>query len=136
MSKEAFLREFMQQVWNDKDLKAVEHFVHPEYQVHLDTADPWEGKTLSHETYKERLQFSFRSFPDIHFEITSAIEEEAHVSITWIMTGTNLGPIGDIPPTRQSIETTGHTIYHFKECKISGHTQVFDRKTVMRQLGF
>ena len=32
---------------------------------------------------------------DMNFEITSAIPEENHVAITWILTGTNLGMIGE-----------------------------------------
>lgn len=136
MNIESFLREFMNEVWNNKNHDKVEMFVHPAYTIHLDAADPWEGKTLSHEEFKERLSFSFNSFPDIHFEITSSIPEDNHVAITWIMTGTNLGMIGDLPPTNKAIKTKGMTIYHFKDDLISGHTQVFDRTKVMQQLGF
>ena len=103
--------------------------------IFLDTADPWEGKLLSHAEFKKRLEFSFNSFPDMHFEITSAIPGENHVAITWILTGTNLGEISQFPATNKSIKTNGITIYHFKENLISGHTQVFDRLTVMKQLG-
>ncbi|WP_172594434.1 ester cyclase [Mariniphaga sediminis] len=136
MNKEVFLREFMDEVWNKQSLNNVEKYIHNEYTVFLDTADPWEGKTLSHAEFKVRLKFSFDSFPDIHFKITSAIEEENHVAVTWILTGTNRGMIGELPATNKKIETTGVTVYHFKNSLISGHTQVFDRKTVAKQLGF
>ncbi len=72
----------------------------------------------------------------MNFEITSAIEDENHVAITWILTGTNLGKIGEYPATQKAIKTRGMTIYHFNDGMISGHTQVFDRITVMKQLGF
>lgn len=104
--------------------------------MHLDATDPWESKTLGYAQFKERLRFSFDSFPDINFEITSAIPEDTHVAITWILTGTNLGMIGGYPPKGKSIKTSGMTIYHFTDGLISGHTQVFDRVTVMRRLGF
>ena len=136
MSKETFLREFMEAVWNNKDFDKIERFVDPEYTIHLDAADPWEGMTLSHQDFRERLKYSFNSFPDMNFEITSAIEEENNVGITWILTGTNLGKIGEYPPTNKSIKTTGITIYHFRDGLINGHTQVFDRAAVMTQLGF
>jgi len=136
MDKETFLRAFMNDIWNKQSFELIEKYVHPQYIIHLDTADPWEGKTLSHADFKQRLKFSFDSFPDMNFEITSAIPEENHVAITWILRGTNLGMIGEYPATKKSIETTGMTIYHFKDNLISGHTQVFDRTTVMRQLGF
>ena len=136
MNKEEVLRDFMTKVWNQKRKDLVEEFVDESYQIHLDTGDHWEGKTLSHQEFKKRLDFSFKSFPDINFEITSAIEEENHVAITWILTGTNLGEIGGFPPTNKKIKTNGMTIYHFNGKLISGHTQVFDRNKVTRQLGF
>jgi len=136
MNKELFLRAFMEEIWNKKNFNLVEKYVHPEYKIYLDTADPWEGKTLSPIAFRERLTFSFNSFPDMNFEITSAIEDEHHVAITWILTGTNRGEIRELAPTNNSIRTNGITIYHFKDNLISGHTQVFDRVTVMKQLGF
>lgn len=126
----------MDKVWNTKGFDDVEKFVHPAYTILVDTTDPWEGKTLDHSEFIERLKFSFDSFPDMNFEITSAIEDEHHVAVTWILTGTNLGKIGGFPPTGKTINTKGITIYHFKDGLISGHTQVFDRITVMKQLGF
>lgn len=135
MTKERILYNFMDEVWNKKQLDKVEKYVHKQYTIYLDTADPWEGKTLSHDTFIERLRFSFDAFPDMHFKITSAIEDDNHVAITWILTGTHRGKIGDFQPTHKSIETTGMTIYHFKDNRINGHSQVFDRKVVAKQLG-
>ncbi|MFK8057046.1 MAG: ester cyclase [Saprospiraceae bacterium] len=136
MSKKQFLLDFMDEIWNKQLFDKVDKYVHPIYTVHLDAADPWEGKELDHSTFKERLKFSFDSFPDMHFEVTSAIPEDNHVAITWVLTGTNLGMIGGYPATGKSIKSNGITIYHFTDDLISGHTQVFDRMKVMQQLGF
>ena len=136
MNKESILRSFMQEVWNNQRKDLIEKFVAKEYVIHLDTGDHWEGKTLDHKEFIKRLDFSFDSFPDMNFEIISAIEEESHVAISWILTGTNLGMIENFPPTNKKINTKGMTIYHFQGNLISGHTQVFDRLTVMKQLGF
>jgi len=136
MTKTELLKRFMNDIWNNQQIEKVSDYVHSAYTVHLDTADPWEGKTLNHSQFIERLHFSFGSFPDIHFNITSAIEDENHVAITWILTGTNTGKLGEMPATNKCIETNGMTIYHFTNGKISGHTQVFDRMAVARQLGF
>ena len=136
MNNENILRDFMQKIWNEKDLNIVDKFVHTSYTIHTDTGDPWEGKTLDLEEFKVRLHYSFDSFPDINFDIESAISDGNYVAITWIMTGTNLGKIGGFPPTGKSIKTKGVTIYHFEKGKVCGHSQVFDRTTVMKQLGF
>lgn len=136
MNNEAILRDFLQKVWNEKDLNSVDQFVHTSYSIHIDTGDPWEGKTLDLEDFKVRLKYSFDSFPDINFDIQSAISDGNYVAITWIMTGTNLGKIGGFVPTGKTICTKGVTIYHFQNGKVCGHSQVFDRTTVMKQLGF
>ncbi len=136
MKNEIILKDFIQEVWNEKNFDAVSKYVANEYVIHIDVGDPWEEKTLNHEEYKVRLHYSFDSFPDIHFNIKYAIADGDYVAITWIMTGTNTGKIGDLPPTNKSIETNGVTIYHIINGKICGHSQVFDRVTVMKQLGF
>ena len=136
MTKEEILRTFMTKVWNQQRKDLVEKYVDTQYKIHIDTGDQWEGQTLDHEAFKKRLDFSFNSFPDMNFEITSAIEEENHVAITWILTGTNLGMIGNLEPTNKKIKTDGMTIYHFNGNLISGHSQVFDRNKVAKQLGF
>ncbi len=126
----------MQRIWNEKDFDSIAEFIDPEYTIHIDTGDPWESKTLSHKEFEVRLTYSFSSFPDIHFAIQTAISDGDYVAITWLMTGTNLGAIEGFPPTNKSINTLGTTIYHFKNGKVCGHSQVFDRTIVMRQLGF
>jgi steroid delta-isomerase-like uncharacterized protein len=126
----------MEEVWNQQLSEKIKTYLTSDYTIHQDAGDPWEGKTLSQDDFKDRLQLSFVPFPDIHFKITTTIEEETCVAISWVMTGTNLGPISGFPPTGKSIRTTGMTFYHFEGSLISGHTQVFDRKLVMRQLGF
>ena len=110
INKESFLREFVNEIWNKKRFDKVEQYVHTKYTIHLDNSDPWEGKTFSHSAFRERLKFSFNSFPDINFEITSAISEENHAAITWILKGTNLSNIGDNPTTNKEIITRGMTI--------------------------
>lgn len=136
MSNESILRDFMQKVWNEKDLESIPKFLASEYKIYLDNQDPWEGKTLTIEEFIKRLDDSFIPFPDIHFDIQQLIADGDSVAITWVMTGTNLGKIGNMPPTNKPIKTNGMTIYYFNNGKISGHSQVFDRTTVMKQLGF
>lgn len=136
MDNEEILRAFMQKVWNEKNVDCISQYVASEYTVYRDNADPWEGKTLNHDDFKARLNYSFNSFPDINFDIKMAISDGDFVAITWVMTGTNTGSIGGYPPTNKKIQANGITIYHFNDGKVCGHTQVYDRTTIMKQLGF
>lgn len=136
MDNETILRNFIQKVWNEKDFDSIAQFVAPSYTVYRDTSDPWEGKSLNHFEFKTRLNYSFHSFPDLTFDIKTAISDGDCVAIVWVMTGTNTGKIGDYPPTNRKIHADGITIYHFNDGKVCGHTQVYDRTTIMKQLGF
>ena len=132
MKNEAILKRFIQKVWNEKDFDSITKFVAREYTVYYDSSDPWEGKTLNYEEFAMRLDYSFDSFPDINFEIQSTISDGDNVAITWIMTGINNGKKGAYPPTNKTIKTHGSTIYHFTNGKICGHSQVFDKISVMK----
>ena len=136
MNNTATLKELIDQVWNKKEFSLIEKLIATEYTIHFDTGDPWEGKTIDNDEYIIRLHYSFDSFPDMHFAIETTVADGNFVAITWIMTGTNLGNIGTIPATGKAIKTFGTTIYHFNNGKLCGHTQVFDRTAVMKQLGF
>jgi steroid delta-isomerase-like uncharacterized protein len=136
MSNDQILNEFIEKVWNQQDFESIESFIDSTYEIYLDTGDPWEGKILDLATFKKRLKYSFDSFPDMHFDLQSTVSDGDHVGISWVMTGTNTGEIGELAATGKSICTSGMTIYHFRNGKIIGHSQVFDRVTVMRQLGF
>ena len=136
MQKDQIIRNFLQSIWNDKKTELIGQFIASEYTIHLDPGDPWEGQTLDHQTFLQRLQNSFVPFPDIHFKVVATLEEQAHVAVHWEMTGTNLGPIGQLPPTGKKIRTTGFTFYCFNNGLINGHHQIFDRSTVTKQLGF
>ena len=52
MNNEMILRDFTRKVWNEKDFASIVEFVDPEYSIHLDTGDPWEGKTLNYDEFK------------------------------------------------------------------------------------
>jgi hypothetical protein len=44
-------------------------FVASAYRIYKYPSDPWEGRTLNFEEFAMRLDNTFVSFPDIHFEI-------------------------------------------------------------------
>jgi len=133
---ESILRAFFQKVWNEKDFDSIVNYVAPYYTIHIDSSDPWEGKTLNYLEFAMRLDYTFDSFPDMYFEIQTLIADGNYVAITWIMTGTNTGEIAGFSPTNKTIKANGFTIYHFNGSQICGHTQVCNKSTIMKQLGF
>jgi len=132
---ELTLRALFDRVWNSNDLDAIDELIADSYTVYSDPGDPWDGQTLTREGFRERVVISRSPFPDLTFEVGIMVPGEDHVAVSWVMRGTNTGPIGEVPPTGKAIEAKGLTIYHFQGGLISGHTQVSDRLAVMMQLG-
>ena len=129
------LLAFMERVWNAGEIAAVDEFLGPQYTIHSDPGDPWDGQTLSVSEFKERLLASRAPFPDLTFEIGETVSAADRVALSWTMRGTQLGSMGGRPPSGRSFAVRGMTIYHFADGRIIGHQQVVDRLSVARQLG-
>jgi steroid delta-isomerase-like uncharacterized protein len=129
------LAEFMEAVWNQGDATAVDRFLGDRYVIHSDPGDPWDGKTLSRDEFKQRLITSRAPFPDLRFDVSETIADGDRVAIVWTMRGHQTGAVTGRPPTGRAIEVQGMTVYYFADGRITGHRQVVDRLTAGRQLG-
>jgi len=135
MTSEELVRTFMSRVWNSGDLAAVDQFVASQYTIHSDPGDPWDGQTLDRDTFRQRLLTSRAAFPDLSFGIEDAVCSPERVAIAWTMRGTNTAPMGGRPATGSRVEARGITIYYCDKGYVTGHRQVVDRLTVVRQMG-
>jgi steroid delta-isomerase-like uncharacterized protein len=126
----------MEQVWNNGNFSQIEEFIAPRYEIKNDPGDPWDGQTLNHTTFKERVLYSRNAFPDLHFEIQEMIEEQGKVAVSWLMSGTHKGDLPQLPATGKSFSISGMTFYYFDEGKLCGHTQAFDRLGFLSQMEF
>lgn len=134
-SNKELLIKLIDDVWSQGNLDIVEELVAPLYTLHHDPGDPLEGQTIDIATFKNRVQQSRNIFPDQKFHILEFICEENKIAISWNLTGTQRGEIpGILPATNKPINVSGLTIYYFKEGKITGHWQVFDKLGLINQL--
>lgn len=129
------LRNFMDRVWTAGDVAAVDEYLASNYTIHSDPGDPWDGKTLDRDGFKQRLITSRGPFPDLRFELEEFVEEGDHVAVGWTMHGTNTGSVAGRAALGRSIDAHGLTIYYFANGRITGHRQVVDRLAVVQQLG-
>jgi steroid delta-isomerase-like uncharacterized protein len=129
------LRLFMDRVWTAGEVDAVDEYLAAAYTIYSDPGDPWEGRTLDVQGFKQRLSTSRAPFPDLRFELEEFVEEGNRVAVGWTMRGTNTGSFGGRAATGRVIAVRGLTVYYFADGRISGHRQVVDRLTVAQQLG-
>ena len=128
------LTHFLQEVWTDGNIDAVDQYLAPQYSIHHDPGDPWDGKTLDITGYKERLKQSRAPFPDQQFIIQELLAEGEKVACAWQWTGTHLADMPGFPASGKSVAISGLTIYSFIDGRIAGHWQVTDRLGVYQQL--
>lgn len=126
----------MEQIWNQANFQLVEQLVSPAYHIVEDRGDPWEGQTLDHDLFVQRVRYSRNAFPDLRFEIQQMVEEGERVAAKWIMSGTHLGDLPQLPATGSAFSVDGMTIYLFKDGQVSGHIQVFDQMAFLMQIGY
>ncbi len=128
------LAAFLQDVWTDGDVDAVDQYLADHYSIHNDPGDPWDGQTLSIDGFKDRLVQSRAIAPDQVFHVETMVEEGNKIGVAWSWSGTHLGDIPGIAATGRKITMTGLTIYSFEGDRLSGHWQVADRLSVFQQL--
>ncbi len=129
------LREFISVVWDGADIAAADDYLASTYTIHSDPGDPWEGRSLTREEFKQRLMASRAPFPDLHFELDDVLAGVDRVAASWTLHGTQSVAMGPVAATGRVIAVRGMTIYYFEEGRIAGHRQVVDRLAVLQQLG-
>jgi steroid delta-isomerase-like uncharacterized protein len=129
------LKRLFEEVWNQGKLDVADELIAPEYTIKHDPGDAWEGKTIDHATYKERINMSRQVLPDQQFVIEEMVAEDGKVAVSWRFTGTQTGNLPAMPATNRKVNISGLTIYYFENDKITGHWQVFDKLGLLTQLG-
>jgi steroid delta-isomerase-like uncharacterized protein len=134
MPKDLVLK-LIEEVWNKGNLEIVDELIAPQYVIQNDPGDAYEFKTLDLSAFKQRVKFTRDAFPDVQFSIKDVLSDDSKVAISWFMSGTQKGDLPNLPAAGKKINVSGITIYYVVESKITGHWQVFDRLSVLAQLG-
>ena len=130
----ALLRAFIDDVWNEGRVDAVERYVAAQYTIHHDPGDRWHQQTLDLAGFRTRLVESRAPFPDQRFSLRDVIACEDRVALTWTWQATHRGDIPGFAATNQLVRMSGATVYHVDADKLTGHWQIADRLGVFMQL--
>ena len=110
-------------VWHERELDRVDELIAPAYVIRHDAGSPWDGRTLSREEYKRRVE----SYPGYRFEIVDMVADDSKVALSFRMHMPASAPSGS-GEARSVRETTGMTMFYFDDQgRISGHWQVIAR---------
>jgi predicted ester cyclase len=128
------LARFIEEVWNTGTIEASDKYIAPAYMIHHDPGDPWDGKTLDLQEYKDRVRLSRAPFPDQRFSIQDILANDDRAVMTWFWVATHLGDIPGFPATGRQIRMSGATVYYIRGGRFTGHWQITDRLGVYIQL--
>lgn len=135
MARKDRLAAFIRQIWSEGRVDAVDTFLAETYVVEHDPGDPWDGRRLTRQGFKDRLTESRAAAPDQVFTPVSMIEEGDRIAVAWTWTGTHAGDLSGLPATGRTIVMSGLTVYRFDgDDRLVGHWQVADRLGVWRQI--
>jgi steroid delta-isomerase-like uncharacterized protein len=128
------VQNFVQAVWNDRNLTALKDFWAEDCLNHAMPGTDNRGLNALRIYHKSFFDDFFFAFPNIQIEIVQQVAEEDRV-VTYITSqGTHSGAFYGMPPTGKSISTSAMRIDRIQDGKIAEHWSVSDAASLMQQL--
>ena len=124
-------RRIFEDVWNRKNLSAVDEIISADY-VHHDANSP---AASGIDGYKQFVNYYMNAFPDAHFTIDDAFTNGENEVTRWTVTGTHEGELAGIPRTGRRFSVTGISIGRVVNGKITESWNSWDALGMMQQLG-
>lgn len=126
-----FMRSFIEEVVNKKNLLATEELVDEDFIEHL----PFPGQGPGREGLKVALTAMFTGFPDMNWTVQEQIAEGEKVVTRFSWTGTHQGEFMGIPATSKRVEVWGVVIDVVKNGLFSESRIIMDTVGLLQQLG-
>lgn len=120
---------YANQVWNCKEIDAVDKFVHQDAVIHSLLGDYLGKKAL-----KEVVQAWLKGFPDLRVENTIIMSENDLVSIQWTAQGIHKGEFKGRKPTGKSVSYGGVTVYRIRNSQIIEYWAYLDMQYLLSQI--
>jgi steroid delta-isomerase-like uncharacterized protein len=128
------IQNFVQAVWNDRNLTALKDFWAEDCLNHAMPGTDNRGLNALRIYHESFFDDFFFAFPNIQIEIVQQVAEEDRV-VTYITSqGTHSGAFYGTPPTGKSISTSAMRIDRIQDGKIAEHWSVSDAASLMQQL--
>jgi steroid delta-isomerase-like uncharacterized protein len=125
---EALVRQWIETVWNQGKLEALEDFQSSSISNN--------GAPYSLEDTRSWHERTRKTFPDLRYEIEDLIPAGDKTVVRWRATGTHLGMLwGLIPPTRLRVSWQGMHVIRVEDGKIAEVWSVADFSPMLQQMG-
>jgi steroid delta-isomerase-like uncharacterized protein len=121
------------EIWNDGNLDLVDELYAPDFVWHVvDIGEDVVGTAA----FKEMVTSFRTAFPDIQVTFDEVLVAGDKTVLRWTMTGTNTGPLQDLPPSGQPVQLHGVAISHAVEGKTAEVWQHYNQLSMFQQMGY
>jgi steroid delta-isomerase-like uncharacterized protein len=127
----ALIRRFYEEVFNKRNLAALDDFYAPDHVDH--TLPP--GLPVGPEGTRQAIAMMLTGFPDLRITIEDMIAEGDKVATRFMTHGTQHGMFGSIPPTGKQVAVSTIEITRIAGGKIVEDWGLDDRLGMLQQLG-
>ena len=125
------VKDFTEEVWNKKNFDVFDKTINSDFKYN----DPVYPNVNSKDEYKAFISRIQTTSPDTHYEMIDIIAEAEKVVVLYSWTGTPVEEVGGVPPSGKKLEHKGVVIYYFDSDQIVKIWDVWDRYSVLKQLG-
>jgi steroid delta-isomerase-like uncharacterized protein len=125
-------RRFIEEVFNDGNLDAIEELLDPDWVTH-DPNMPEDPR--GHEGARQFAKGCRSAFPDLHISIKDQLAEGDEVATRWTARGTHQGEAVGTPPSGNQVTVVGMTIDRISGGKLVETWDSYDALGMMQQIG-
>jgi predicted ester cyclase len=126
----ALVLRYVEEVWNEHDLDAIDELVSPGYVNHAASTDEYRRGGA-----RRTWEWLLSVFPDHHFEVEDAAADGRTVAVRGTMVGSHEGELMSIAPTGKRVAAQQSHWFRVEEGKLSEHWAVRDDLGMLQQLG-
>ena len=119
--------------WNEDNLSLFDEVLSPEcVRHHVGISED----IIGIEAIKEYVTYMRTGFPDLNVTLDELILAEDHSIGKWTVTGTNTGPLGDLPPTGKKVKYYGIEVARIVDGKTVESWIYYNQAALFIQLGY
>ena len=125
--------EFVDVIWNKKDLSSLDLFFSPEFTRKVNDIEV----ATENVDFTANINLLFMAFPDLKLSVESIAAAENTVFVNWKINGTNTGVFGEHEATGKKVKISGMSRIDLnEESKIIYENVFYNELSLLQQLGY
>jgi predicted ester cyclase len=129
-ANKAVVLRYVEEVWNEHDLGAIDGLVSPDYVNHAATTEEYR-----HGGARVIWEWLLSVFPDRRFEVENVAADGQTVATRGTMTGTHEGELMGVAPTGEVVAAQQSHWFRVVDGTMAEHWAVRDDLDMLQQLG-